>query len=265
MAFKVFKPGQNIKRPSICVYGPGGAGKTTLVGTMPGPGLLIDIPSLEGGEFVLADKADRIDVVRVEDKFEEIDDIYWAIAKKDTKLLPNVESYRWIAIDTITAMQELAKRKVIGERDIPKADHKVSPQDWGYTGQLTGELLYRFNKLPYTNIWLAQQRKFGGGDEEDSEPTQIGPAILPSVLTPLFQPLMMVGRLWVVSDMDGKEHRLLRVGQHHLYLTKVRAMPGKHLPRVIARPNLGGILSYLFADGKRPRAYREDETGVIVD
>lgn len=261
MPLKLHKPGGNLKSANIGIYGPGGAGKTTLIGTMPGRGLLIDVPQIEGGDFVLKGK-DNIDVVTVSE-FKEINDIYWALARKDKAELPDVEEYKWVAVDSVTAMQELAKRQVINERDIPEAAHKVSPQDWGYTGQLVAELLYRFSMLPISKIWVAQQRNFRG-DEEFDIPSQIGPAVLPSVLTALFPPTTMIARLSVVIDDDDSEVRILRVGQHPLYLTKCRAYPGRALPRVIREPDLGGILRYLFADGKRPKRFKE-AGGIILD
>lgn len=259
---KPYRPGSHIPNPCLAFYGLGGSGKTTLIGTMPGRGLVVDVPTIEGGTYVLEDKADRIMVLDVT-TFDEIDDIYWAIQRQDETALPGVKDLNWIAIDSITAMQELAKRKVIGERDIPQADHKVSPQDWGYTGQLVGELIYRFNKLPnLTKIYTAQQRKFGS-DDETNEPVMLGPAVLPSVLTPLMQPMFLLGRTFVTTDDEGKEQFLMRTGHHDLYLTKARSFPGKRLPAIIKEPNLGGILRYMFSDGKKPRAYTE-ASGIIL-
>ena len=51
---RIRKPSASLSRVSVCIYGRGGVGKTTLLSTMPGKGLVIDIPQIEGGTSVLA-------------------------------------------------------------------------------------------------------------------------------------------------------------------------------------------------------------------
>src|SRR5437868_4967998 len=61
---KVHKPGQGRGGYGICLYGRSGAGKTSLLGTLPGKGLVIDVPQMEGGTEVLdtPELAARIDI-----------------------------------------------------------------------------------------------------------------------------------------------------------------------------------------------------------
>lgn len=248
---QTYKPGQRIAPPSVCIYGRTGTGKTTLMGTMPSNGFVIDIPQVEGGNFVLEDKAATIDVIDVRD-WDAIDDIFWALMKKDKTALPNVDfdKLRWIGIDSVTAMQNLAKRKVVKERDLDADPHQITQQEWGKIGSLVSELVFRFRTLPYMTVFVAQERKFGGGDND--EPTMFGPDVSPSALQALLPPMTVVGRL----SVDPEGNRTLRVGPHSMYYTKCRATPGKNVPPVIARPNLSGLLRYLTVGGKPPRAAR---------
>lgn len=242
---KVYKPSADAKQAyGLCIYGRGGTGKTTLVGTMPGKGLIIDVPQIEGGTFVLEDKSDRIDVVPVE-TWDEIDPVYWYLRNQK-------HDYKWVAIDSITAFQELAKRKVVKERDMALAadPHTITLQEWGKMGQLVGELIYRFRTLPVHTIWVAQERKHGS----DESSNLLGPDIIPSALAALMPSMMLVGRLSVMQDEDGEWVRQLRVGPHPDFYTKCRAKPGKDVPPLIQRPDIGGILRYLLSNGPIPEA-----------
>jgi len=223
-------------------------GKTTLLGTMPGRGLVIDVPQIEGGTFVLQDQANRIDIVPVE-TWDAVDAIYWFLMKSD-------HPYQWVAIDSLTAMTELAKRKTIKERDLDVDPHVISLQEWGKIGRLVGELVYRFRTLKQHTIWIAQERKFGGGgDEGGAGPVTLGPDTSPAALQALLPSMLLVGRLSVEHSVDGWE-RQLRVGPHAMYVTKARAVPGQDVPPIIRNPSLAGLLKFLLA---RPGAERPDE------
>lgn len=239
----LYKPSSDAKQAfGLCIYGRGGSGKTTLVGTMPGKGLVIDVPQVEGGTLVLEDKADRIDVVPVE-TWNDVDDIFWYL--KGGK-----HDYRWVAIDSITAFQELAKRKVIKERDLDADPHTISLQEYGKMGQLIGELVYRFRTLSVHTIWIAQERQHGSDDSGHVT----GPDIIPSALASLMPSMMLVGRLSVQYNAEGGMDRIFRIGPHSDYYTKVRAKPGKDVPPVIIRPDLNVILRYLLGNGPPPEA-----------
>jgi phage nucleotide-binding protein len=243
---KLYKPSSTATQAfGICIYGRGGTGKTTLVGTMPGKGLIIDVPQIEGGTFVLEDKAANIDVVPVE-TWNDVDGIYWYLRNQR-------HDYRWVAIDSITAFQELAKRKVVSERDLSADPHVIALQEWGKMGQLVGDLVYRFRTLPVHTIWIAQERKHGS--EEGGSVT--GPDIIPSALSALMPSMMLVGRLSVQQDAEGKWQRQLRVGSHPDYYTKVRAKPGLDVPSLILKPDLGNILRFLLGSGPAPESAEE--------
>lgn len=250
----VYKPSVDAKQAfGLCIYGRGGVGKTSLLGTMPGKGLVIDIPQIEGGTFVLEDKADRIDVVPVE-SWDEVEPIYWFL--KNQK-----HDYKWVAIDSITAFQELAKRKVVKERDMSLgADpHTITLQEWGKMGQLVGELVYKFRTLPVHTIWVAQERRHGS----DESGNVIGPDIIPSALSALMPSMMIMGRLSVQQNEDGEWVRHLRVGPHPDYYTKVRAKPGLKVPPVIQKPDIGGLLRFLLGSGPAPEAATEPSIIVL--
>lgn len=248
-----FKPGASKKQKlSICVFARGGSGKTTLLGTMPGKGLVIDIPQIEGGTFVLEDHEDRIDVTSVE-KWDDIDKIYWHL--KD----PKNHDYGWVGIDTITAMTRLALRKTIGERNLDVNPHKITTPEWGTVGQMVAELVLKFRLLPVHTVWLAQERTFGN----DNEARVVGPDTSPAARAALLPPLMMCARLWVEHTLEGVAERHLRVHKHSDFDTKIRVKPGVDMPAVIRDPNLKQIIGYaLSGNGERPEEV--EETGFLL-
>lgn len=249
-----YKPGENVQQAfGLTIYGQGGTGKTTLIGTMPGRGLIIDVPQIEGGTFVLSDKADRIEVTSIE-TWDAIDNVYWFLKKGQ-------HNYQWVAIDSITAMQELAKRKTVAERDLSADPHKLTLPEYGKIGQLVGELVYRFRTLPLHTIWIAQERKFGA--DEDSA-GMIGPDVLPSALAALKPSMLLVGRLSVEHTLEGGWERQLRIGPHPRFHTKCRARPGLDVPAAIRNPDLTRLLKYLLGSGERPEEVQDIATMLLA-
>lgn len=247
-----YKAGENASRAfSVCIYGKGGSGKTTLIGTMPGRGLVVDVPQIEGGTFVLSQHADRIDITNVE---------AWKDIEAVERFLRHGEhAYKWVAIDSITAMIELAKRRTLKERNLNEDPHTMHLQDWGKMGRLVGEMIYRFRTLPLHTIWIAQERKFGS-DEDLEEERMIGPDVSPAVLSDLKPPLLMMARLTASKASDGTWERRLLLGPDARRHCKFRTVaPELDVPRIVRNPNLGGILGYLL--GKNPnRPEQVDET-----
>lgn len=250
----VYRPGQQLGQAfGLCIYGRGGVGKTSLLGTMPGRGLIIDVPQIEGGTFVLEAHAERIDVVPVE-SWDAINAIYWFLAKGE-------HDYQWVAIDSITAFQELAKRKTISDRALDIMDpHTMTLQEYGKVGRLLGEMVYKFRTLKQHTIWIAQERKFGGDNE--GERGIIGPDVLPSALSMLMPSMLMMARLSVEFTMMGTAERHLRLGASESYYTKCRSKSGIEVPHVIRNPHLGKLLKFILGSGEKPDEVQE--TGLIL-
>lgn len=269
MPIKTRRPDQTVKAGSILIYGKGGSGKTTMLGTMGGKGLLINTELSEAGDFVLANKADRIEVVDVLE-WDEIDAIFWAVQKKEVQV-------DWVGVDSATGMEKLAKRKIVRNR--PKVDKrladtltdtelekmKISLPEYGQIGNMMEELTYRFNSLPVWKIWTAQERKSGGGDD-DLGPITVGPDVITSSLRAMIPPMMLVGRISVSQSPEtGEWVRTFRTGFHNTYTSKCRALPGKDMPGVTTTLNLSLILKYLLGDGKRPREFRENTSAFVLE
>lgn len=269
MPVKPFRLDDRPKAVGIGIFGPVSAGKTTLISTMPGRGVYIDVPTMEEGGFVIADHAARIYGIRCEE-WEDLEDIYWALKKRDSSEIPVIGSstdkdrVRWFSMDSLSGLHTLATRKIINERDrsLGEQPHMITLQERGWISQLEAEMIFRFRSLDeYWQIFIAQERVHGGY-ENDPGPVQIGPDLPGGSLRAFKQSMSILGHLSVDIDDKGREHRKLRVGPAGGdYIVKARTRPGKKLPRVIKDPNLGMILRYIYADGPKPLAYKESFGG----
>lgn len=254
---RITEPTADVPRFLALIYAYSGVGKTTILGTMTGRGLVIDIPQYEGGTNVLYPKRKRIKVVPVV-AWEELNDLYQMLRKGG-------HNYDWVAIDTITGAQQLARKKVITERDeIASATHKLRIQDWGEIAQLNGQLYEKFRLLPIPVILLAQEKPRKEDTEDDEEITRILPNVSPASLDALVPHPMLTGHLALFEKDDGRWVRQLRVGPHTRYVTKARSLPSRPLPNVIRSPNLGGILAYMMGqDVPRPKRGKESSAALI--
>jgi len=257
IAERITKPSAALNTIVATIYGRGGVGKTTLLGTMPGRGLVIDVPQVEGGTLVLADKADRIDVLLCT-AWKDFRDVYNYLRDED-------HGYKWVAIDSITAAQTLAKRKTVNDRDQVAIDpHTITMQDWGKIGELDATLYYSFSSLPLHVIFTAQEKL----KDQDDGTREYQPDISPASLAALQPRQMLIGRLYTreVDSPNGPViERRLRVQPHARAIAKVRTLPSRPVPATIKDPDLSRLFGYLLgAKVKAPEAARDDVNSIGV-
>lgn len=254
---RITEPAADVPRFLALIYAMAGVGKTTLLGTMPGKGLVMDVPQFEGGTSVLYDKRNRIKIVPVLN-WSELNELYHMLRKGG-------HGFDWVAIDTLTAVLQLARQKVIKERDeIASAGHKLRLQDWGEMAQLMGQLYERFRLLPIPVIFLAQEVAKKEDDDDGEGVSHIIPSLSPKSLEMLLAHPMLIGRLYLYETDEGKWVRQLRVGPHARFVTKARSVPGRELPPIIRKPDLSNILAYMMGqDVPRPLRGKESEPGLI--
>jgi len=231
------KPGQLDGRGiGILIFGQTGVGKTTLLSTVPGMGIVIDVPQIEGGDLVLKPWEDRIEVRSIS-RWGELDEIYQFLLKEH-------HPYKWVAVDTMTALMELATRRTVREREINADPHILSQPEWQKITGYMGDVIFRFRNLPIHSVFLAQEKR-----RQDTGRT--GPDVTPAVLQKLLQPQIVCGRLFTDMTDQGILEYKLRIGTHPNYETKCRALPSLHVPNIIRNPNLDTLVHYL-ATGENP-------------
>ena len=239
IAERIHKPSPDIGKIAATIYARKGVGKTTLLGTIPGRGLILDTALTEGGTMVLSHLANRIDVLSI----NQWDDFEQALV-----YLQGGHPYAWASVDSMTGAQVYAKGKTVKDRTLDTDPAIVSMQEDGKIGELMAMLVYRLRALDMHVVITAQERERG---------TEKQPDVSPASLSALLPPMYLVGRLYTaeVTNADGVlvDERRLRVGPHPNFTTAARAIPGRSLPSVIREPNLGQIFGYLLGvDVPRP-------------
>jgi len=251
-------PGEKIPPPRVCIFGRSGIGKTSLLHTLPGRGLVIDVPIAEAGEFVLSDYADRIKCTTIS-QWDDIDPVIEWLHFGDHDI-------QWVAMDSATGMKHLAIRKTMREVEpsLTKDPHVIDTREWGKIGTLQVNLYHKMNLLRLPVVWLAQERMHTLEDDSGEEYKAVGPDVSPMALSALIPSMMFVGRLFGAYNMDGKLERRLRLGPHHDYVTKARASSIKiNVPAVVRNPSINKIVKYLLGQQVKLDEAPEDE-GVQV-
>lgn len=230
---------------SIAVYGRSGTGKTTFAGTAPKPLLILDV----NDRGTISVKGQPETYVLSIEKWEDFEEAYWYLKSGN-------HDFQSVAIDTLTQLQDLAIRQVVGQ---DSADMVISRRAWGAVSALMKTWILNFRDLPLCKIFICQDRLIAGDDEDDADPEmiapEVGPALSPSVARTLNAAVDVIGqtfireRLTTVKTKKGGEKSkvvveyCMRIGPHARYLTKIRrAKPGTKLPPVVVDPTFDKIL-----------------------
>lgn len=230
---------------SIAVYGRSGTGKTTFAGTAPKPLLILDVN--DRGTISVKDQPETY-VLSIE-KWEDFEEVYWYLKSGN-------HNFQSVAMDTLTQLQDLAIRQVVGGES---SGTVISQRAWGAVSALMKTWILNFRDLPSYKILICQDRITISDDENatDSEmiAPEVGPALSPSVARTLNAAVDVIGqtfirerRATVKTKKGGEKSKVvveycMRIGPHARYLTKIRrAKPGTKLPPLVVDPTFDKIL-----------------------
>lgn len=230
---------------SLAVYGRSGTGKTTFAGTAPKPLLILDV----NDRGTISVKGQPETYVLSIEKWEDFEEVYWYLKSGN-------HNFQSVVIDTLTQLQDLAIRQVVGEGS---SDTVISRRAWGTVSALMKTWILNFRDLSLCKIFICQDRLTTSDDENDTDPEmiapEVGPALSPSVARTLNAAVDVIGqtfireRLTTVKTKKGGEKSkvvveyCMRIGPHARYLTKIRrAKPGTKLPPVVSGPTFDKIL-----------------------
>jgi hypothetical protein len=237
---------------SAALYGRSGTGKTTLSSTWPKPILFLNIK--DNGTDSISDVED-IDVKHINTTEELHEVILWLHKQAQRgKLI-----YKTVVLDTMTQLQGIMINELGEELGIKKKTGKapgdfgsLRKQDWG---KISGDLkavIMDIRNLPVESVFIAQERIFNMGDEEDDGVNmlmpEVGNRLMPSVNSDLCASVSIIGntfiRLKVTKDrVKGsivrtvEKQYCLRIGPNEVYTTKLRKPKGITVPDYIIDPN----------------------------
>lgn len=253
------KPVSEVKREvSAALYGRSGTGKTTLAASWPKPILYLNIA--DNGEESISDIED-LDVVDITTSDELLEQVLWLAKKANRgKLI-----YKTIILDTMTQLQSMLVRELVEKEKINTK--KKRPGDFGtltrrHWGLIAGDLIkviMDIRALPVNSVFIAQERVFNSGDEEndgaDALAPEVGTKLMPSVNKDLCASVNIVGNTFIrikvtkVKDPDTKKitreiekQFCLRLGPNEVYTTKIRKPKGIEAPDYIIDPTFRKIM-----------------------
>lgn len=250
------KPIASVKhKTSTALYGRSGSGKTTLSSSWPKPILYLNIK--DNGTDSIAD-IDDIDVVDINTSQELLDLILWCAKKASRDKL----KYRTIVLDTCTQLQSIFIQELGVNKKLQKKGKRagdfgtLTRQDWGLIAGDMKAVIMDIRNLPVESVFIAQERVFNLGDEEDDGADQlmpeVGPRLMPSVKDDLNASVSIIGNCFIriktsKTKVDGKNVReitkqyCLRVGPNEVYTTKIRKPKGIKAPDYIVDPDFRKI------------------------
>lgn len=193
-------------------------------------------------------------------RWEDMQEVWGAIRtmQLSPKLLgqgKSEEPFRWVAIDGLTKINNMALRyvmKVQEEKDLDRRPGMVDRRDYGKSGELMKDMINNFLNLRLNVVFTAQERMMttDSGDHDDDEETTFFVPDLPNAVRGAINSVVdVIGRLYVVRvDIKGKTkpQRRLQIGVHERYDTGFRSDYGDNLPEMIKYPTIPKLTKLLL-------------------
>lgn len=239
----------------MLVYGRSGTGKTAFGATFPKPCLFID--TNERGTETIKQEAD-VDVIRIEE-WSDMDELYWALKEGNTDT-----EYASIVIDQITNLQDICMNEIY-RRSRKARDELFTQKNWGQLSGMLKQTVSDWRELAdhYNILFIAHERVFEGGDDEDEaiEPS-IGARVMPSVGSFIDGAVDAIGSTYIKErwETENKEEvrhvdYCMRLGPHAFYSTKIRRpVSAGPIPEFIVDATYDKIKALIA--GEQPRKRR---------
>lgn len=217
------------------------------------------------------------------EKYKKIDPYVWPISKwedlqavwgalRTGKLSPKAlgqgksdDPFTWVALDGMTKINNFALRYIMKQGEEANLDRKpgiVDRRDYNKSGELIKELILKFDNLPISVIYTAQERIISGNDDLEADETSESSVFfvpdLPAGARGAVNSVVdVIGRLYVTKaqfknpkDPDNpieKNQRRLWIDTHAQYDTGYRSE--WELPELVKSPTVKK-LTELILEGR---------------
>lgn len=224
----------------ILVYGQNGGGKTRF-GASADDTLIIDVTE-EGTRSVKMSGAMRFPELGSTITWPDFGDIYWF-------LKAGKHRFKVVTIDTVTAMNRVCLKHVLGEAEDRDPNREIGMPDrraYGRAGELMRSQLLAFRNLPMHVVFLCQERVIS--DEDTEEPILHTPDLPGGSRGIAMGSVGIIGRIYAeevrvrnktTKKVTSKWQDRMLVGPHEEYSTKDRT---NALGTVIRNPTLPQII-----------------------
>lgn len=263
---------ENITRPSkmeprfrLMIYARNKKGKTKFCTTAQDLGNLLIIDPEWGTE-----KYKTLDpYVWPISKWEDLQSVWGAL--RTGKLSPktigqgsDIKPFKWVALDGMTKINNFALRYIMKlgeEANLDRRPGIVDRRDYNKSGELIKELILKFDALPLSVIYTAQERIVSGNDDMEADETNESsvffvPDLPAGARGAVNSNVDVIGRLYVAKaqfknpqDPDGvpieKNQRRLWIGIHPQYDTGFRSE--YDLPDMVKAPTVKKVTELILA------------------
>lgn len=187
-------------------------------------------------------------------RWEQIDDI-WGYLRLGK------HPYKWVALDGMTKINNLALRFIMRRREEETLEQRpgiVDRRDYNKSGELIKEMVLRFDRLPLGVIYTAQERQMSGDDDDETSEatTRYVPDVPQGVRGTINGVVDVIGRIYTAKaqfkNPDGgdpieKNQRRMWIGDHAQYDTGYRSEYA--LPDMVKNPTVPTLVD-LIAKGE---------------
>lgn len=220
----------------VLLYGKNKKGKTRTAAAAPKP-LIIDINE-RGTRSVRGYKGAEVFPVN---KWEDVTWAYWMLKEGN-------HDYETVILDTVTQLQNLGMKQVLGEQEDRDPNREPSMPDWkswNKLKELMVPLILNFRNLPMHVVFVAQEKS---KENEEELTTETFPEVAPSIRGTLTGSVDIIGRIYMAQmrSVDKKKkkevkvwERRMLVGPHDEFITGDRSGV---LPRVVRNPTVNKMI-----------------------
>ena len=186
---------------------------------------------------------------------EEFEETYWW-------LRDNPKAFGTVVVDTVTQLQQIKIEEIGGKKAEKKGKQAgdwgvMTKQDWGEVSAWMKTWITNYRDLPMEVVFLAQDRVFNVGDDEEGTDGQlnpeVGPRLSPATMLHLCAAVSVVGNTFIRQREVAKKVKgytikedvteyCLRLGPSASYITKFRKPKQIELPDFLIDPTFEEVL-----------------------